>query len=691
MNLGLCFLAMTAVAVLSVAPAHAAEEPAHDLVVYGGTSAGVAAAVQATRMGKSVAIVCPEKHLGGLTAGGLGWTDSGDKSVIGGFAREFYRRLKQHYDRPEAWAYQKPEEYSHYRPDEDAMWVFEPHVAEQAFEQLIAEAGVPVKRDRWLDRSGKGVTKAGGRIVAITMTDGETYRGRMFVDATYEGDLLAAAGVDYHVGREANGVYGETWNGIQVGTLHHAHYFKLPVDPYVVPGEPTSGLLPRISPDPPGEKGAGDGRVQAYCFRTCLTTVEANRVPFPKPAGYDPKQYELILRVFATGWREVFNKFDPAPNRKTDTNNHGPFSFDNTGMNYDYPEATYERRRELIEEHAQYQQGLLYFLANDPRVPGDVRTRMSRWGLAKDEFTDNGNWPHQLYVREARRMVGEYVMTEHDCLAHRDPPNSVGMGSYTLDSHNVQRYVTPEGAVQNEGDIGVGTPQPYQIAYGALTPRKAQCDNLLVPVCVSCSHIAYGSIRMEPVFMILGQSAATAACLALDDGVAVQDLSYDELRERLLADGQVLEYTGPSRQAVVLLDPTMLPGIVADNAAAKLTGDWKTSSVNSPRVGADYLHDDNQNKGKTLARFEVELKPGKYEVRLSWPRNDNRATNVPVTIRHAGGETTVSVNQRQAPAIDNAFESLGVFDFGAQAVVEVSNAETDGYVIVDAVEFVEAE
>jgi len=691
MNLGLCFLAMTAVAVLSVAPAHAAEEPAHDLVVYGGTSAGVAAAVQATRMGKSVAIVCPEKHLGGLTAGGLGWTDSGDKSVIGGFAREFYRRLKQHYDRPEAWAYQKPEEYSHYRPDEDAMWVFEPHVAEQAFEQLIAEAGVPVKRDRWLDRSGKGVTKAGGRIVAITMTDGETYRGRMFVDATYEGDLLAAAGVDYHVGREANGVYGETWNGIQVGTLHHAHYFKLPVDPYVVPGEPTSGLLPRISPDPPGEKGAGDGRVQAYCFRTCLTTVEANRVPFPKPAGYDPKQYELILRVFATGWREVFNKFDPAPNRKTDTNNHGPFSFDNTGMNYDYPEATYERRRELIEEHAQYQQGLLYFLANDPRVPGDVRTRMSRWGLAKDEFTDNGNWPHQLYVREARRMVGEYVMTEHDCLAHRDPPNSVGMGSYTLDSHNVQRYVTPEGAVQNEGDIGVGTPQPYQIAYGALTPRKAQCDNLLVPVCVSCSHIAYGSIRMEPVFMILGQSAATAACLALDDGVAVQDLSYDELRERLLADGQVLEYTGPSRQAVVLLDPTMLPGIVADNAAAKLTGDWKTSSVNSPRVGADYLHDDNQNKGKTLARFEVELKPGKYEVRLSWPRNDNRATNVPVTIRHAGGETTVSVNQRQVPAIDNAFESLGVFDFGAQAVVEVSNAETDGYVIVDAVEFVEAE
>jgi len=691
MNLGLCFLAMTAVAVLSVAPAHAAEEPAHDLVVYGGTSAGVAAAVQATRMGKSVAIVCPEKHLGGLTAGGLGWTDSGDKSVIGGFAREFYRRLKQHYDRPEAWAYQKPEEYSHYRPDEDAMWVFEPHVAEQAFEQLIAEAGVPVKRDRWLDRSGKGVTKAGGRIVAITMTDGETYRGRMFVDATYEGDLLAAAGVDYHVGREANGVYGETWNGIQVGTLHHAHYFKLPVDPYVVPGEPTSGLLPRISPDPPGEKGAGDGRVQAYCFRTCLTTVEANRVPFPKPAGYDPKQYELILRVFATGWREVFNKFDPAPNRKTDTNNHGPFSFDNTGMNYDYPEATYERRRVLIEEHAQYQQGLLYFLANDPRVPGDVRTRMSRWGLAKDEFTDNGNWPHQLYVREARRMVGEYVMTEHDCLAHRDPPNSVGMGSYTLDSHNVQRYVTPEGAVQNEGDIGVGTPQPYQIAYGALTPRKAQCDNLLVPVCVSCSHIAYGSIRMEPVFMILGQSAATAACLALDDGVAVQDLSYDELRERLLADGQVLEYTGPSRQAVVLLDPTMLPGIVADNAAAKLTGDWKTSSVNSPRVGADYLHDDNQNKGKTLARFEVELKPGKYEVRLSWPRNDNRATNVPVTIRHAGGETTVSVNQRQAPAIDNAFESLGVFDFGAQAVVEVSNAETDGYVIVDAVEFVEAE
>jgi hypothetical protein len=691
MNLSWHLLLFVALALMSLPLAQAAEEPVHDVVVYGGTSAGVAAAVQAKRMGKTAIIVCPDKHLGGLTAGGLGWTDSGDKSVIGGFAREFYQRLKKHYDKPEAWVYQKPEEYSHYRPDDDAMWVFEPHVAEQAFEELIAEAGVPVRRDRWLDRSGKGVTKDGARIVAITMTNGETYRGRMFLDATYEGDLLAAAGVDYHVGREANSAYGETWNGIQVGTLHHAHYFRKPVDPYVVPGDPTSGLLPRISLQPPGEKGEGDRRVQAYCFRTCLTTVEENRVRFPRPEGYDPKQYELILRVFDTGWREVFNKFDPAPNGKTDTNNHGPFSFDNIGMNYDYPEASYERRREIIKEHEAYQQGLLYFLANDPRVPEDVRAAMSRWGLSKDEFTDNGNWPHQLYVREARRLTGEYVMTEHDCLARRDPPDSVGMGSYTLDSHNVQRYVTPEGAVQNEGDIGIGTPRPYQIAYGSLTPKKAQCENLLVPVCVSCSHIAYGSIRMEPVFMILGQSAATAAALALDAGVAVQDLSYDRLRERLLADGQVLEYTGPSRRAAVILDPTKLPGIVLDNTAAKLTGEWKSSSVNSPRVGDDYLHDDNRNKGAAVARFEAELTPGKYEARLSWPRNDNRATNVPVTIHHANGSATVKVNQRQAPKIDEVFESLGVFEFRVQAAVEVSNADTDGYVIVDAVQFVAAE
>ena len=362
----------------------------------------------------------------------------------------------------------------------------------------------------------------------------------MFIDATYEGDLMAAAGVDYHVGREANSVYGEEWNGIQVGTLHHHHYFKSDIDPYVVPGDPTSGLLPYISAEDPGKKGDGDHRLQAYCFRMCLSDHPENKVPFPKPEGYDPANYQLLLRVFNTGRRDYFHKFDPIPNRKTDTNNHGPFSTDFIGMNYEYPEASYEERRKIIGEHENYQKGLMYFLHNDPQVPADIQKEMQRWGLANDEFTDNGNWPHQIYVREARRMIGLHVMTEHDVLGKKEVPKPVGMGSYTMDSHNVQRYVKPDGFVQNEGDIGVKPKQPYSISYESLVPKSGQCDNLLVPVCVSSSHIAYGSVRMEPVFMILGQSAATAAVQAIEQNQPVQNIDYEQLKKQLLKDGQKL-------------------------------------------------------------------------------------------------------------------------------------------------------
>jgi len=518
-----------------------------DVVIYGGTSAAVTAAVQAVRMGKSAIVVCPEKHLGGMSSGGLGFTDTGDKSVIGGLAREFYHRIWQHYQRPESWRWQKREEYGNRGQGTPAidgrqrtMWIFEPHAAEQVFEDLIAEHRIRVYRDEWLDRE-RGLQKTDGRITAIIMRSGRTFAGRIFIDATYEGDLMAAAGVSYHVGRESNALYGEHWNGVQKAARHHGHYFKKPVSPYVTPGDSTSGLLPRISAEPPGQDGQADGRIQAYCFRMCLTQAADNRVPFPRPAGYDPAEYELVLRVLATGWREVFRKFDPIPNLKTDTNNHGPFSTDNIGMNYDYPEASYERRREIVREHEDYQKGLMYFLANDPRVPGDVQEPMSRWGLARDEFADNGHWPYQIYVREARRMVGRYVMTEHDCLVRRQTPEPVGMGSYTMDSHNVQRYVTEDGFVQNEGDVGVKAPRPYSIALGSLMPKEHECENLLVPVCVSSSHIAYGSIRMEPVFMILGQSAATAAAMAIDADEPVQLVDYGKLREKLLADGQILE------------------------------------------------------------------------------------------------------------------------------------------------------
>lgn len=527
----------------------------YDLVIYGGTAAAVTAAVQAKQMGKTVIIVSPDKHLGGMSSGGLGFTDTGNKAVIGGLAREFYHRVYQHYQKPEAWNWERREQFGNIGQgtvaldgENRTMWIFEPHVAEQVFEDFIREYKIPVVRNEWLNRK-TGVKKSGASIVSIKTLSGKTYAGKMFIDATYEGDLMAAAGVSYHVGRESKAQYGEQWNGVQTGVLHHRHHFgavKDKISPYWIPGDPKSGVLPRISTAPPGEYGAADNKLQAYCFRMCLTDHAENRVPFPKPAGYDPKQYELMLRIFQAGWREGFQKFDRIPNHKTDTNNHGPFSTDNIGYNYDYPEASYERRRQIIREHEQYQKGWLYFIANDPRVPKDVQDEFRKWGLAKDEFKDNGAWPHQIYVREARRMVGAYVMTENELLKKRPTPDSVGMGSYGIDSHNIQRYIIGTGKdayVQNEGDIGVSTNGPYQIAYGSLVPQKGQADNLFVPVAMSSSHIAYGSIRMEPVFMILGQSSATAAVMAIDGKLAVQDVPYAKLRERLLQDKQVLEYS----------------------------------------------------------------------------------------------------------------------------------------------------
>lgn len=518
-----------------------------DIIIYGGTPAAVIAAVQAKKMGKHVVVVSPDKHLGGLSSGGLGFTDTGNKEVIGGLAREFYHGIFEHYQKDDSWKWQKKEEYGNKGQgtpamdgNERTMWIFEPHAAEQVFEDFVKENDIEVLRDEWLDRE-KGVKLDNGQITSITTLSGKTFKGKMFIDATYEGDLMAAAGVSYTVGREANSQYNEEWNGVQTGVLHHDHHFKSDIDPYKITGDSSSGLLPLISPDDPGVKGEADKRVQAYCFRMCLTNDPDNRVQFPKPEGYDSSRYELLIRVFNSGWRELFNKFDMIPNWKTDTNNHGPVSTDNIGMNYDYPDAAYERRKEIIKEHETYQKGLMYFMATDPRVPKELQKELNKWGLAKDEFTDNGNWPTQIYVREARRMVSDYVMTENEVLSKKPVPNPVGMGSYTLDSHNTQRYVKPDGFVQNEGDIGVKTPKPYAISYGAIIPKESQCTNLLVPVCISSSHIAFGSIRMEPVFMILGESAATAASIAIDQKVSVQKVNYEELKKLLLNQKQRLK------------------------------------------------------------------------------------------------------------------------------------------------------
>ncbi|MCB1225295.1 MAG: FAD-dependent oxidoreductase [Verrucomicrobiales bacterium] len=678
---------LLATALLGSASLPAAEP--HDVVIYGGTAAAVTAAVQAKKMGKSVIIVSPDKHLGGLTSGGLGWTDSGNKTVIGGLAREFYHRLWQHYQKPESWPHQNKAAYGNkgqgthaLDDDQQCAWVFEPSVAERHLDAWIAELEIPVVREARLDRA-HGVEKDAARITAITTLDGTRYPGRIFLDATYEGDLMAAAGIDYHVGRESIATYGEEWNGVQTGVLHHKHHFETDISPYIVPGDPSSGVLPRISTEAPGEYGSSDDRVQAYCFRMCLTNVPENRVAIEKPEGYDPKQYELLVRVFDSGWRAFFHKFDLIPNGKTDTNNHGPFSFDNIGFNYDYPDASYERRAEIIREHETYQKGLLYFVATDPRIPAEIQAEMKTWGLPKDEFTDNGHWSHQLYIREARRMVGHFIMTENELRKKKPTPDSVGMGSYAIDSHNTERYIKPDGFVQNEGDIGVSTRGPYPIAYGALVPRAEQCTNLLVPVACSASHIAYGSIRMEPVFMILGQSAATAASLALDAEIAVQDVPYDALKKRLLEDGQVLTFQDP--------DSAQLEGIVVDDIAASFTGDWPESRSTRPFYGVGYAHDNKDRSTEKTATFTTDLPAdGRYEVRLAYSAAGSRASNVTVRVEHAQGTETVTVDQRKPGSHDGIACDLGTFDFKKDqpARVTLTNEGANGYVTADAVQWI---
>ncbi len=525
-------------------------ERAYDVVVYGGTSSGVVAVVQAARMGKSVVLIEPGRHLGGLSSGGLGWTDVGNKRAIGGMARQFYHRVYLHYAKDNAWVY---EERQHYRGGangwnkEKAWWIFEPHVAENVFNDMIREAKVPVVHGERLDLKN-GVRKKGSQILAITMESGRMFRGKMFIDATYEGDLMAKTGVSYTVGREPNSKYGETLNGVQTQRqserYYKYHHFMKPVDPYVKPGDPSSGLLPSVHAGGPGKEGDGDHRVQAYCFRTCLTDNPENMVQIRKPKGYNPLRYELLFRYYEAGFDKIPVTLSRIPNGKTDNNNVHAFSVDNIGMNYDYPDADYDIRDKIIREHTSYQQGLYWTLANHPRVPENIRKRVSRFGLSRDEFVDNGNWPHQLYIREARRMQSSYVITENNCLGRRVAPDSVGLGAHPMDSHNTQRYVDEHGYVRNEGNVqtaGNITFPPYPISYRSIVPKCEECSNLLVPMCVSASHITYGSIRMEPVFMVLGQSAATAACLAIDDGQSVQQLDYAKLRNRLLSDGQVLE------------------------------------------------------------------------------------------------------------------------------------------------------
>ncbi|QDU88857.1 Acetylxylan esterase precursor [Pirellulimonas nuda] len=541
-----------------------------DVCVYGATVGGITAAIQSARQGKSVVLVEPGRHIGGMTTGGLGATDIGNKGVIGGISREFYQRVAKHYADDAAWRWESRDDFFAHRskrttleevsgPDA-TMWTFEPHVAERILNEMLADNGCVVQFQQRLSIA----TMEGQRIVAIKTDAGDVYRAKIYVDATYEGDLLAMAGVSYRVGREANAQYNETLNGIREHTPKNQIYGG--VDPYVVPGDPASGLIPLVQRGSGGIPGDGDQRVQAYNFRLCFTNVAENRRELTVPDNYDPALYELAARraekIVESGKQPVLSNFcNPVwmPNSKTDINNSQGISTDFIGMNYDYPDGDYATRDRIWKSHKDYILGFWHFMSTSPRVPQGLRQEFASFGPCKDEFTGDAGWPHQMYVREARRMVSDYVMTEHNCRGKEVADDPVGMAAYGMDSHNCQRIVQ-DGAARNEGDVQQHGLKPYPISYRAIVPAKGECQNLLAPVCVSATHIAFGSVRMEPVFMVLGQSAGAAAVIAIDADTSVQDVDYQKLRSRLLADGQVL-----ARPAAKSAGPPK-PRLTADGA-----------------------------------------------------------------------------------------------------------------------------
>jgi len=484
-----------------------------DICIYGGTSGGVIAAYAARLQGKSVILIEPGKHLGGMSSGGLGQTDIGNKQAITGMARDFYRDIGKHYGKEE-------------------QWIFEPHVAENIFLDYVRKAQINVLysfRISSLSKNGTSITE-----ISVEHSDGteenKIIRAKMFIDCTYEGDLMAKAGVSYTIGREDNIQYGETFNGVQ---LKDKHQFRDGIDPYIIPGKPESGLIWGVASDTLQPNGTGDRKVQAYNFRLCLTNNPENRITISRPADYDSSMFELLVRQLKSYTPDTLNwqllHIAHMPNHKTDINNCGGFSSDMIGMNYDYPEADYETRKKIIQAHESYTKGWLYFLGHDPRVPLHLRNDMLQWGYPKDEYVDNNHFTHQLYIREARRMVSDYVMTQHNCEGREKVEDGIGLAAYTMDSHNIQRIVV-NGMVKNEGDVQEGGFGPYPVAYRSIVPKNEECSNLLVPVCLSASHIAYGSIRMEPVFMVLGQSAALAACMAIDTEKSIQDIDVKKLQ-----------------------------------------------------------------------------------------------------------------------------------------------------------------
>lgn len=643
---------------------HAQSVQTVDICVYGGTSGGVIAAYTAARSGKSVLLIEPGRHLGGLTTGGLGYTDIGNKYAVTGVSRDFYRRIGKHYGKLE-------------------QWIFEPHVAEDILLGYIHAAKVTtLLGHRLVD-----VEKKDGWIRSIMLESSEhpgkssysIIQAKMYIDCSYEGDLMARAGVSYFTGREANDAYGETYNGVQ---LRDKHQFPDGVDPYKIPGHPESGLLWGISSASLDSQGTGDKKIQSYNFRICLTDNPSNRLPITRPEGYDSTRYELLLRYLEkkpAGDLWGFLKFDLMPGRKTDINNNGPFSTDMIGMNYDYPEADFATREKIQAAHEIYTKGLLYFIGHDERMPARLRELMLEWGYPKDEYTDHSNWTPQLYVREARRMKGEYVMTQANCESKEVVNDGVGLAAYTMDSHNCQRLVI-NGMVKNEGDVQIGGFGPYPISYRALIPKAAECRNLVVPVCLSATHIAYGSIRMEPVFMVLSQSAAVATVMALNAHVSVQEVNVRQLQQTLV--------TNP-------LADNSVPEILVDNddsAHVMISGNWKTEYTGC--YGPSMFTDDGKNgKTKSVKFMPSIVKAGNYKVYVYFPKMTGGSSQTKLIIYDGKMSRERIVKEAEVRVEGQTTGEWVLLDRyalpqGKKSYVEISNAQADGMVAADAVLFI---
>lgn len=638
-----------------------------DVCVYGGTSAGVISAYTAETLGKKSILIEPGKRLGGLTTGGLGYTDIGNKYAITGISRDFYRRVGDHYGKFE-------------------QWIFEPKVALNIFQDYVKRGGFEVLYNARL----RSVKKQGDRITEIVLENSNNpsnstniiVRAKMFIDCGYEGDLMAKADVSYAVGREDNKEYNETINGVQ---LMKGHQFPDGIDPYKKPGDPKSGLLWGISNGKLAPAGTGDKLVQAYNYRICLTNDPANRIAITKPDDYDPSRYDLLVRLFAAypDRRKLNHYFiwSHMPNNKTDINNRGAFSTDMIGMNYEYPDGTYEDREKIIADHTSYTKGLLYFYGHDPRVPQELRDEMLQWGYPRDEYVEHGNWSPQLYIREARRMVGSYVMTQANCQGREVVKDGVGMAAYTMDSHNTQRLVV-NGQVKNEGNVEVGGFGPYPIAYRSLVPKASECGNLLVPVCLSATHIAFGSIRMEPVFMVLGQSAATAAVMAIDDKVNVQSVSVPELQAKLtndpLADGSVFE---------ILVDNS-------DSTNVERRGSWTTQTKGG--YGPDFLVQEGSTSIASVKFVPEIARAGKYEGYIYFPKAEGISSRTMVVIYDGERTHGISIKEsdiRVEGQTSGEWVPLGTYRLpaGKKSYTMVSNKDADGKIIADAVIWVPAE